>query len=151
MRRTHVFWKKLSTKLCACGRAGLLHLIANQAYVGMHVTEGRSLSCTFMLRYRNGYNGVVLKTIVSLVTSRFESLSQRLNCPVMSFGLTGLYPRLYRYGDGLVCKTGSIMFRVGSTPSARTIRSDIHTMHRSNYANALMASEYQKCAPLLIF
>lgn len=35
---------------CACGRAGLMHLIANQAYVGMHVTEGRSLSCTFQLR-----------------------------------------------------------------------------------------------------
>lgn len=31
---------------CACGRAGLMHLIANQAYVGMHVTEGRSPPCT---------------------------------------------------------------------------------------------------------
>lgn len=35
---------------CTGGRAGLMRRIANQVYVGMHVTEGRSLSCTFQLR-----------------------------------------------------------------------------------------------------
>lgn len=109
MRRTHVFWKKLSTTFtllsvwyileiyislvylisipkvrifsltkicvgfveintdteCTGGRVGLMHQIANLAYMRIHVTWGRSPSCTFLLRYRNGYNGVVLKTIVS--------------------------------------------------------------------------------------
>ena len=50
---------------CTGGRVGLMHQIANLAYMRIHVTWGRSPSCTLLLRYRNGYNGVVLKTIVS--------------------------------------------------------------------------------------
>ena len=97
MRKRHIFCKVVY-KTCTGGRVGLMHQIANLAYMRIHVTWGRSPSCTLLLRYRNGYNGVVLKTIVSLWPQGSNPCrSVRLSCDVFwTHGLISLFNSLRR-------------------------------------------------------